>query len=370
MGQGHILVSSLVLSALALASTGCSDASGSAWGDPIVVAEEDLETWVWVDVPGTRCSDGSPSGVLANFTDESRDLVIYFQGGGACWSGLLCELQKADIAPMQPDPLAQFMSDGEHAQSGIFLRDDPTNPLRASNFIFVPYCTGDGHLGSEVADYGSRGTIHHVGYDNVTAALKRIVPTFQDAGRVVVAGFSAGALGATGNYHQIASAFESAGYGSPIPLIADAGPIMRDPYFGVESQKMLRDAWALDETIEGWCPDCATLGYNEVYRRIAELHPGMRSSILCSYEDSVVRLLYGVLGTPIEDGRMKEGLLDLTDFRMSVADEVAPSVAHEFYYEGDRHGATSQVPLGETPGLAEFLTAQLEGAEGWTDVRP
>src|SRR5690606_11762994 len=117
------------------------------------------------------------------------------------------------------------------------------------------YCTGDGHLGSAVTDYEGFRTIHHVGYDNVTAALRRIVPTFEDAGRVVVAGFSAGALGATGNYHQIATAFESVGIGN-IPLIADAGPIMRHPYFDMDSQKMLRDAWALDETIEPWCPTC------------------------------------------------------------------------------------------------------------------
>jgi hypothetical protein len=361
-------LATLLLVALACGALGCSD--GAAPGEPIVVSEESLETWVWVEVAGMRCSDGSSSGVFVNFTDRSRDLLLYFQGGGACWSGITCAVQSEELAPLQPDPLAQFMSDGEHAQSGVFDRADPSNPLRDSNFVFVPYCTGDGHLGDEIGDYGSFGTIHHVGYTNVTAMIERLVPTFVDAPRIVIGGFSAGALGATGNYHQIVSAFESAGRAAPIALIADAGPIMRPPYFDADAQAKVREAWGLDRTIEPWCPTCATEGYHEVYRRAAELHPGMRSSILCSYGDSVVQLLYGALGTPIVGDREKEGLLDLAEFRSSTEASVAPSAFREFFYEGTRHGATSQVPLSGTPGLAEFLTAQLEGEEGWTSVRP
>ncbi len=360
----------LVGSAALLLAAACDDSRGSTgFGDPIEVADEDLETWVWVDVPGMRCSDGSPSGVMVNFTDRSRDLLIWFQGGGACWSGITCAVQQAELAPWQPDPVAQFMSDGEHAQSGVFLRDDETNPLRDSNFVFVPYCTGDGHIGDSITEYGSAGTIHHVGYPNVTAMLERVVPTFSDATRVVVAGFSAGGIGATGNYHQIAEAFESVGVG-PIPLINDAGPFLRSPYLTDGARDTLLESWGLDGTLGPWCPTCLSVGPHDIYRRQAELHPGLRASLVCSYEDSVVRLMYAALLSPIEGGALEEGLLDLADYRDEVADEIDPSVLREFYYEGARHGALSQTPLSDTPGLAEFLTAQLDGEGEWTSVRP
>lgn len=342
-----------------------TDDTGPTFGDPIVVDPGDFETWVWVPMSEMRCADGSSAGLMVNFTAASRDLMIFFQGGGACWNQLTCLAQPQALAPWEADPFATWAADGGPVNGGIFDRLDPANPLRAHNFVYVPYCTGDGHLGDRVADYG----VHHVGYANVTAALERIVPTFTDAPQIVVAGFSAGGMGATGNYHQIAGAFESVGRESLV-LINDAGPIMRPPFLSQQTMAMLRDAWGLDQTVEPWCPSCVSEGYHTVYRTQVELHPGVRSSLLCSYEDSVVRLLYGALGSPIEFGACDAGLRDLGDWRDEIAAEVAPGVLREFYYFGDRHGATEGVPLAQSPGLAEFLSAQLTGAPDWSSVRP
>jgi hypothetical protein len=343
--------------------------AGPTFGPPIEVPSADFEKWVWVDIPEMRCSDDSPAGVVVNFTAQSRDLVIFFQGGGACWDGLTCSVQKDQIKPLQPDPLATWMADGEHAQSGIFVRDDMTNPLRRSNYVVIPYCTGDGHIGNKVGDYGALGVVHHVGYANVTAAIQRIVPTFLDAPQIVVSGFSAGGIGASGNYHQIASAFESVGRG-PVVLINDAGPIMRAPFLSDAAQTKLRLAWGLDQAIDTSCPACATDGFHSVERLNAEMHPGLRGSLICAYDDSVVRLLYGALGSAIEGGVEAQGLADLADWKASFASAVEPTALREFYYFGDRHGAIEIFPLADTPGLAEFLTAQLDGSANWTSVRP
>jgi hypothetical protein len=45
-------------------------------------------------------------------------------------------------------------------------------------------------------------------------------------------------------------------------------------------------------------------------------------------------------------------------------------VLREFYYPGARHGAIETIPLWQTPGLAEFLTAQMNGSPSWASVRP
>ncbi|HMJ12444.1 MAG TPA: pectin acetylesterase-family hydrolase, partial [Polyangiaceae bacterium] len=313
---------------------------GPELGAPIQVAPQDLEKWVWVPVPEMRCSDNSPAGLVVNFTNQSRDLVIFFQGGGACWNDPICALQRAELAPMGPDPLATFRADPEHAQSGIFDRGDASNPWRRSNFVFIPYCTGDGHIGNKVAPYG----VHHVGYANVTAAIKRIVPTFRDAPNIVVAGFSAGGIGASGNYHQIASAFESVRSG-PIALINDAGPSLRMPYLNEAAQRTLADAWGADRTVGSWCPECMTEGSHYEDRKSAELHPGMRGALICAYDDGIVQVMYQALLSPIGGGQIKQGLLDLASWRTSVASNVAPSVLREFYYPGGRHGAIATTPL-------------------------
>ncbi len=338
---------------------------GALFGEPIVVDPQDLETWVWVPFPDMYCADGSTSGVMVNFTAQSRDLMIYFQGGGACWNALTCAAQGPALAPWEADPFAAWAADGGPINGGLFARDDPSNPLARHNYVYVPYCTGDGHLGDNVADYG----VHHVGYANAAAMIDRVVPTFSDAPQIVVAGFSAGGMGATGNYHQIASAFESIGRESLV-LINDAGPFMRAPFLSPNSATLLRGSWATDTTIETWCTTCASEGYHTLYSTQVALHPGVRSSLLCSYNDSVVRLLYGVLGSPIELGACENGLRDLGMWRDEVAPEVAPALLREFFYPGDRHGATEGVPLAETPGLAEFLTAQLSDDPSWTSVRP
>lgn len=343
-------------------STDDTEDTGIELGDPIVVDPGDLEKWVWAPIDGMRCADGSSSGVMVNFTAQSSDVMIYFQGGGACWNALTCNTMGQALAPWGTDPYAAWAADGGPLYGGIFNRGDAANPLRAYNYVFVPYCTGDGHIGDKVADYGT----HHVGYANATAAVARIVPSFLDAAKVVVAGFSAGGIGATGNYHQIARAFESVGVSSLL-LINDSGPFLRPPLLSMGTQNMLRDAWGGDKTIDTWCAGCATEGLHAIYREQAALHPGVRSALICAYNDSVVRLLYTALFSPVELGALELGLRELAKWREEA--EVGPSLLREFYYFSDRHGAL-ELPFDQTPGLLEFLTAQIEGSPDWASVIP
>jgi hypothetical protein len=177
------------------------DVPDPVFGDPIVVAPQDLEKWIWVPIPAMRCADGvSTAGVMVNFTAKSPDLLLFFQGGGACWDAVSCAAQVQNLTPWQFDPFGAWGADGGPVNVGVFDRFDQGNPLRNHNYVYVPYCTGDGHIGSKIADYG----VHHVGYLNALHALERVVPTFLGANQIVVAGFSAGGIAATGNYHQVA----------------------------------------------------------------------------------------------------------------------------------------------------------------------
>jgi len=342
--------------------------AGNQFGAPLTVDPADFETWVWMPIDGMRCADNSPGGVAVNFTHRSRDLVVYLLGGGICYDRGSCGVDLPLLQGLGADPLAfMFGNDHQGETAGIFDRSDPDNPLRDSNFVVLPHCTGDFHSANTVSNYPPLAPIHQVGYANVTTAIQRIVPTFRDATRVVFAGYSAGGIGVSINYHQFATAFESVGQPPPM-LINDAGPPLRQPYLSQHAQDTLRAAWHLDETVGPWCPACGTEGLHAVQRTLAQLHPGMRSSVICGYSDAVVTALYTVLNAGNTD--LKSGLLDLADWTASYQDDIAPSAQRDFFYASSRHGATVVAPLSDTPGLSEFLGAQLDGASDWANVRP
>src|SRR5262245_35523443 len=102
-------------------------------GPPIVVPPESYEHWVWVPVPEMRCADDSSAGLFVNFTKRSGDLVLFFQGGGACWDAATCfanQVGNLGLFSMGADPLATFAP-----PIGILDRNDDTNPLSQSNYI-------------------------------------------------------------------------------------------------------------------------------------------------------------------------------------------------------------------------------------------
>src|SRR5687768_494846 len=59
----------------------------AAVGDPIVAPPL---TWTYVEIPGTECIDGTPSGFSVNLNPDSPNVVIYLEGGGACFNSF-CE---------------------------------------------------------------------------------------------------------------------------------------------------------------------------------------------------------------------------------------------------------------------------------------
>ncbi len=335
-------------------------------GDPITVPPDQLESWVWISMPEMRCADGTEGGFAVNMTERSGDLLFYLQGGGICYNSLTCAVGGA-ARNVGADPINTALDGAIRGGRGVFDREDPTNPLRDMSYVVVPHCTGDFHLGTKMTRYGST-EIHHMGYFNIARAMERVVPTFRDAERVVLSGFSAGGVGITGNYHQVASAFAMVGQPPPY-LIADGGPLMRKPFLSDDAQADLRESWGLDDSIGRFCASCMEDGYHDVYRINAVLHSGLRSSVVCAYDDSVVRLLYSVMNGGFNSTQMREGLVDLGVWTETYESSILPGVHRTFYFEGERHGALNVDALSATPGLAEFLQAQLGSGE-WSSVRP
>lgn len=207
---GAALVLSLLALALQLHAAGRSTGTNA---DPEA-------SWVRVDPGGqTKCAFDTP---FSFFHREGRDpskLLVYFEGGGACWEWVSCSgMFDSSVAG---DELSPFR--------GIFDFANVENPFREHSIVFIPYCTGDVHIGDSIQRYGdspdSRPVVHN-GYRNVSAVLKWLsrhqveTPT-----HVVVTGTSAGSYGALYYAPRIAGMFPN----STISVIGDSGvPLLND----------------------------------------------------------------------------------------------------------------------------------------------
>src|SRR4029078_13123523 len=111
-------------------------------------------SWTWVDVPGMGCDDGSGTGVAVNPAPAGPargTLFLYFMGGGACWDASTCFV--LNTAVHGPFGQAQWDARGPRALAPPRDRARAINPFRDASYVFVPYCTGDLHAGSNVATY-------------------------------------------------------------------------------------------------------------------------------------------------------------------------------------------------------------------------
>jgi len=142
-------------------------------------------------VPGgdCACSDGSEFSFWVREADPSK-VVLFFQGGGACFTAETCATAagSSTFKPTTDD------SDDPSEAGGIFDVDNPENPFTNYSVVFVPYCTADVHLGSNITEYSPDVTIQHKGFVNGSAALDHLVSTFPGSTELVVTGESAGSI--------------------------------------------------------------------------------------------------------------------------------------------------------------------------------
>lgn len=137
----------------------------------------------------TTCADGSRPAFFERVADPER-VVLYFEGGGGCWSEETCRFDN-------PDQPYRYTSDATaellDAREGVFDFANPENPLAGHSWVYVPYCTGDLHLGDTTREYGDL-VIEHRGAVNAEAAMEHLVERFPEANELVVTGVSAGSV--------------------------------------------------------------------------------------------------------------------------------------------------------------------------------
>jgi hypothetical protein len=314
--------------------------------------------WNWVDFPDSACDDGSPTGIAVN-PGTSGDLVIFLNGGGACWDYLTCCV--LEIATRGPFGAAQFDGLRSGALAGSILdRSLPGNPLRDATLVFVPYCTGDLHAGENVITYEGNGVeriFRHVGRANVRAYLRRIAATWPAPARLVVSGASGGGYGAFLDYDQIRSRFPE----SQAFLIDDSGPPLGP---GAAPTAILEAGvahWGLDSLLDPLCGEPCHESFATALRVLARKYPADRLAFLSSLRDKIISNYY-----LLDGARFEQELLRTS------AEVLAPLPNVQFFFiPGDNHVMLTK-PANFSQGipLLQWLSQQLSGDAGWASQKP
>ena len=148
-------------------------------------------------------------------------LLVYFQGGGACWDKATTVL-----------PLCST-SCSHQLDTGIFDNTDTRNPFGDYTIVHIAYCSGDAHAGISTRDYNdTKGVpVQQLGAVNVQTTLDWITSQddfWQEGGLtdLVISGQSAGSIGAQVWADQILTQFKA-------KLPYQRAAVIPDSYAGV-----------------------------------------------------------------------------------------------------------------------------------------
>ncbi|KAL3795656.1 hypothetical protein HJC23_002063 [Cyclotella cryptica] len=185
-----------------------------------------------------RCGDGTnfsfffsrpPEGQQDN---QREKILIELSGGGACWDETTCKLQSMFLSfpqewlgPLVGSSCATWSSWGN---SMLCAKTVGNTDFSEYNFLLIPYCTQDVHLGDEPnSDYG----VKHVGGHNLYQTLKWVFDSFPDPSHIFITGCSAGATPFPVVYDIINSHYTANGKEVEINGIADSPVYLTPSYF-------------------------------------------------------------------------------------------------------------------------------------------
>ncbi|WCL49155.1 pectin acetylesterase-family hydrolase [Leptospira sp. GIMC2001] len=163
---------------------------------------------------------------------DPKKLLINFMGGGSCFNQANCFGSNTTtyfngLSQLSPTAM-KFVFGG-----GIFDNSKTTNPFSSYTVIFIPYCTGDLHWGSNDVVYSPTsnnftgntnpgGTFSHRGFDNTLSVLKDLQTSYPSPEKVFITGQSAGGYGAIFNSPYIIEAMGGLGSTTDYAVVSDA----------------------------------------------------------------------------------------------------------------------------------------------------
>jgi hypothetical protein len=300
---------------------------------------------------GPLCLDGSEY-EMSTRDGSSEELVIYLEGGGACWSDRCAANQNANAEEL-------------NTSKGILDANLAVNPLKDANVAYFPYCDGSLFAGDVDNDYKDDGVLEYQrGLMNLSAGLDVVKNQYPSPERIVLTGVSAGGFGTIFALPVVRALYPDAA----IEVINDSG-------LGVAKAGMpefiegLFSDWNADKFIPAsGCPDCYSNGHltDGYFDWQLEQDPNMRLAMLSSKQDSTIAGFF--LGIPLAD--FEAALLP----EMAAMEVDNPERFRSFIINGTSHTMlTGAIPdLSATADgvvLSDWLSDMLSNSDSWQSAQ-
>jgi hypothetical protein len=260
-----------------------------------VVESVDGDTTSYRFEPGTPeemgplCMRGGPFRFAVRERDPEQ-LLVFLQGGGACWSEFCFVVTQAP--PGIPD--VQTLDTNE-----------ALNPLVGFSVVYLPYCDGSFFVGSADVDEDDDGQPDrfHRGLANLTGALRTARERFPAPGRVVLLGSSAGGYGTL-----LATILARAAWPlAQIRVMSDSGVGLAqpgDPAF----LATVAGEFDVARLIPPTCVECLTSGHlTPLVAWTLERDPAIRVAVFSSFYDTIIGAIFlGLPGDTFRDTLLAE----------------------------------------------------------------
>jgi hypothetical protein len=246
---------------------------------------------------GATCGNGSQYKFFVNRAPNTRNTIVYMEGGGACWDYDSCSgkegIRGARNPNGIPDDYMSILNPGASLATPFITRVSLFDSVKTQqwNMVYVPYCTGDIYSGDRVVVYddpsGQEEPLvwHHNGLRNDRAVVSWLKDNLERPTQMLSTGCSAGGAGSLTNYAILRRDMAP----THSFLFDDSGPIFDAPvgadpeqYPQLPLQNQIREAWGLDapngplQTLAAQMPlfDLGQLG--SIYPALAAKFPADR----------------------------------------------------------------------------------------------
>ncbi len=201
-------------------------------------SHEKMKPYRWHKVKLDRscvCADGSKYCMYFN-KGKSDNLLISFSGGGMIWDERSAQYPMGVKSYLKGVGFGYYFNRiaafGLHPMKGIMDNRREENPFKDWSIAYIPYTTGDFHIGNAVRDIAYNGKtrrVHFNGRQNVKAALEQVYAAFETPRKVLVCGESAGAFGSAFYVQEIARHYEK----SKVTYLCDSALIKSEKWNGI-----------------------------------------------------------------------------------------------------------------------------------------
>ncbi|MFT4517705.1 MAG: hypothetical protein ACI9JM_000082 [Halioglobus sp.] len=295
--------------------------------------------------------DGPLCGAGGGYSMATRDqgsdeLVIFIEGGGACWSDFCFYVDETTTGI---------------PSEGILDPQRENNPVRSWNQVYLPYCDGSLSAGDMDVDTDGDGVTDrfHRGLHNLSASLDVAAATFPAPTRILLTGQSGGALSTIFALPLVRYVYPDA----QIDIVNDSGVGVARPD-QPEFLQQLMDEWNMNAFIPASCDNCLAEDGHFTDYLIWQMDQdiSLRRALMSYTQDTVLADTFLQIGGPAFEQALREELKQQEEAHPGRSYSWLPVGNGHTFLTGDPDKTAGSVPL------MDWISAMLSGSEEWVSV--